>query len=93
MTLEQEAKKDYKKLEQITKCAKNREEILGLANAWMEEAIMRNDITNWFEEAVQKIVPGKAEEVQRYVLAKIRAYGMEYIRQHRDAKIVQATEE
>lgn len=91
--LEKEAKEDYKRLERITKSAKNREEILGIANAWMEQAILLNDIARWSEEAVQKIASDKAEEVMHYVSAELEADAIRHMPQYRDAKIGQATEE
>ena len=93
MTVKEEAERHYNKLERITNGAKNQEEILKIAQYWMGQAVNLNDAARWYEEAVQKIAPDKAEEVQRYVFAEMKA---KFLRENpwlREVEIGQATEE
>ena len=93
MTVKEEAERHYNKLERITNGAKNQEEILKIADYWMRQAVNLNETARWYEEAVKKIAPDKAEEVQRYVFAEMKA---KFLRENpwlREVEMGQATEE
>lgn len=93
MTVKEAAERDYKKLKRITKGMKNQEEILSIADYWMGQAVTLNDIARWYEEAVQKIAPDKAEEVGHYVFAELKAKLLRNNPWLREVEMEQATEE
>ena len=93
MTVKEGAEKDYKKLKRITKGVKGQEEILEIADYWMGHAVSLDDTARWYDEAVRKIAPDKAEEVERYVFAEMKA---KFLRENpwlREVEIGRATEE
>ena len=93
MTVKEAAQKDYKKLERITKGVKGQEEILEIADYWMRHTVNLDDIARWYDDAVRKIAPDKAEEVERYVFAESKA---KFLRENpwlREVEMGRATEE